>query len=243
MSSWIICPQPRLHPKIKLICFAYAGGSGWIFRNWAEHFPETVEVYAIELPGRGRRISEPVLIEINSLIQTLGPKLLPNLNTPFVFFGHSLGALVAFELCRWLKYMTQLTPVQMWVSAARAPHLPAETPPIHNLPEPAFIDELQRYQGTPASALKNRALMALMIPALRADFSILETYQYQPGLKLSCPIVGFWGQQDTIVSKNEVLAWQIHTDSFSLKEIHGNHFFMHQPMFPQQLRQKMVKLL
>ncbi|MEM9482415.1 MAG: alpha/beta fold hydrolase [Cyanobacteria bacterium P01_F01_bin.116] len=243
MNNWIICPQPRPHAKIKLVCFAYAGGSGWIFRNWAEHFPDTVEVCAIELPGRGRRISEPVLTGITPLIHTLGPELLPSLNSPFVCFGHSLGALVAFELCRWLRHVAQLTPLQIWASAARAPHLSAETPPIHGLPEPAFINELRRYQGTPASVLNNTELMALMLPALRADFSILETYQYQPGPKLSCPIIGFWGQQDTIVSKNEVLAWQIHTDSFSMEEIHGDHFFMHQPTFLQKLGQNMADLL
>ncbi|MEM9483205.1 MAG: alpha/beta fold hydrolase [Cyanobacteria bacterium P01_F01_bin.116] len=242
MSRWIICPQPRARPKIKLICFAYAGGSGWLFRNWAKHFPETVEVYSIELPGRGQRLQESAFTDINSLIQSLGPELLPILDTPFVCFGHSLGALIAFELCRWLGAL-KLMPVQIWVSAARAPHLPLRSTPIHALPEPDFINELRNYNGTPESALNNSELMTLLLPALRADFAVLETYQYRPGPKLSCPIIGFWGHKDMVVSKNDVLAWQIHTDSFVLEAIQGNHFFMHQPAFLQQLGQQIAVLL
>ncbi|ESA31973.1 microcystin synthetase-associated thioesterase [Leptolyngbya sp. Heron Island J] len=217
------------------MCFAYAGGSAWIFRTWAKQLPNTIELCAIELPGRGKRIAEPALKQVSSIVENLGPELLPYLNVPFACFGHSLGALVAFELCRWLRYTTQLNPYHFWVSAAQAPHLPATVSPMHTLPETEFINELKRYKGTPTSILNNAEMMALVLPTLRADFTVLETYHYQPSEPLNCPITGFWGQQDTIISQSEVAAWHIHTQDFSLKAIDGDHFFMQQPSFIKRL--------
>ncbi|MEO0866946.1 MAG: alpha/beta fold hydrolase [Cyanobacteria bacterium J06642_11] len=213
------------------MCFAYAGGSAWIYRPWAQQLPDTVEVCAIELPGRGKRMAEAPLQTVTAIIETLGPELLPYLNLPFACFGHSLGALIAFELCCWLRRTVQLTPVHLWVSAAQAPQLPAEKAPIHTLADPDFINELKRYKGTPESILNNAEMMALVLPILRADFTVLETYQHQPGAPLSCPITGFWGQQDTIVNQAQVAAWNIHSQKFSLQAIDGDHFFLQQSSF------------
>ncbi|MEM7061611.1 MAG: alpha/beta fold hydrolase [Cyanobacteria bacterium P01_B01_bin.77] len=235
MTSWIVCPQPRANPKVRLLCFAYAGGSAWIFRTWAEQLPATIELCAIELPGRGKRMAEPALTTVTAIIETLGPELLPYLNLPFACFGHSLGALIAFELCRWLRRTVQLAPYHLWVSAAQAPQLPAEKAPMHTLPDAAFINELKHYQGTPDSILNNAEMMSLVLPILRADFTVLETYRYQPGTALGCPITGFWGQQDSIVSQEHVVAWNIHTQNFSLEAIDGDHFFVQQPTFSQRL--------
>ncbi|MEM8613843.1 MAG: alpha/beta fold hydrolase, partial [Cyanobacteria bacterium P01_H01_bin.105] len=110
MTNWLVCPKPRSNPKLRLLCFAYAGGSAWIFRTWAEIFPATVELFAIELPGRGKRMAEPALTAVTAIVEALGPELLPYLDLPFVCFGHSLGALIAFELCRWLQHTVQLIP-------------------------------------------------------------------------------------------------------------------------------------
>lgn len=243
MNSWIVCPYPRATPRLRLFCFAYAGGSAWAFRTWAEQLPETIEVCAIELPGRGKRMLEPALTELSTLLQALGPVLLPYVDLPFVCFGHSLGALVAFELCRWLRRTVQLSPQYLWVSAARAPHLSADRPAMHTLPQAELIAELRRYNGTPASVLNNTELMELMLPTLRADFTVLETYRHQPDAPLSCPITGFWGTQDNIVSQTQVIAWQRHTTSFTLEEILGDHFFIHQPLFPQRLLPRLTELV
>lgn len=206
-----------------------------MFRTWAKQLPETVEVYAIELPGRGKRITEAPLKRVTSIIEKLGPEVLPYLNLPFACFGHSLGALIAFELCRWLRHSVQLTPLHLWVSAAQAPHLPAERTLMHTLPDAAFIDELKRYKGTPENILNNAEMMALVLPILRADFTVLETYKYQPGMPLTCPVTGFWGRQDTIVSQEQVAAWAIHSQNFSLEAIDGDHFFVQQPLFATKL--------
>ena len=129
MSDWLVCPQQRSHPQLRLFCFAYAGGSAWIFRPWAKQLPTTnIEICAIELPGRGKRLVEPALTDLATIVESLGPQLLPLLDLPFAFFGHSMGALVAFELCRWLRSAVQLAPKHVWISAARAPHLPIPQP-------------------------------------------------------------------------------------------------------------------
>lgn len=243
MTSWLVCPQKRSQPQLRLFCFAYAGGSAWIFRPWAKQLPESIEVLAIELPGRGKRLVEPPLTDLTHLIETFGPQLLPYLHLPFAFFGHSLGALIAFELCRWLRRTVQLVPAHFWVSAARAPHLPVATPLMHTLPAADFISRLQKYQGTPMSVLDNAELMGLMLPTLRADFTLLETYRYQLRAPLNCPITGLWGEQDAIVSQADVAAWQVHTPNFELAAVSGDHFFMQQPLFGQALLPILEKLV
>ncbi|MEO1634569.1 MAG: alpha/beta fold hydrolase [Cyanobacteria bacterium J06631_9] len=243
MSEWIVRPQPQQSPQLRLLCFAYAGGSAWIFRPWAKQVPSHIEVCAIELPGRGKRLTEPAMTALPALIAELGPQMLPLLNQPFAFFGHSMGALIAFELCRWLRQTVQCLPHQLWVSAARAPHQPVAPPLMHTLSKEDFIARLQQYQGTPTSVLNNPELMDLMLPVLRADFTLLETYQHLPGEPFTFPITGLWGQQDTIVTKSEVAAWQTHTYQFHLWETWGDHFFIQRPLFIKQLLPQLSEII
>jgi medium-chain acyl-[acyl-carrier-protein] hydrolase len=188
-------------------------------------------VCAVELPGHGRRLSEPPIAQIEILIQRLSASIQTWLDKPFVFFGHSLGALIAFELARSLQQQQFATPDLLWVSAARAPHLTSPNSPIHQLASADFIAELSRYSGTPAEVLANAELMELLLPMLRADFALLETYCYREQPPLTCPISAFWGEHDAIVSSEEVEAWHLHTNQmFSLKKVNGgDHFFIHQP--------------
>ncbi|MEO0884324.1 MAG: alpha/beta fold hydrolase [Cyanobacteria bacterium J06634_6] len=243
MSDWLICPQRQVRAKLRLFCFAYAGGSAWIFRPWAKQLPANVEVCAIELPGRGKRLVEPALTDLNDIIRSLGPQLLPLLDLPFACFGHSMGALIAFELCRWLRRTVQLSPAHVWVSAARAPQLSIPPPLMHQLPKQDFINRLKQYQGTPISVLNNLELMDLMLPTLRADFTVLETYAYQPRAPFTFPVTGFWGEQDSIVSQADVAAWQVHTTQFELAAIAGDHFFMQQPQFLPKLLPTLSELV
>lgn len=240
-EKWVAYFHPRSHPKLRLLCFPHAGGSARVFYKWSELLPSTVEVCSLELPGRGRRLFETPFTSIDLLLPALGPELLPLLDIPFVCFGHSLGARIAFEFCRWLQKIYQLTPQHFWVAAARAPHLPSDTPPIHGLPDLDFIAELRRYSGTAEEVLNNPELMSLMLPALKADFSLLETYRYRPSVRLDCPITGFWGQQDDIATQSDVAAWQQHTNAFSLESVPGNHFFTHDPLFPERLLSKLTR--
>lgn len=187
-------------------------------------------------------MAETPIAQLEVLIQHLGTALLPWLdNRPFVFFGHSLGGLISFELARWLRYCQRPTPELLLVSAARAPHLSATEPPIHQLSRGDFIAQLRRYSGTPEVILENAELMELLLPTLRADFALLETYCYRPQAPLPCAIAAFWGDRDGIVSPEEVESWRIHTEkTFSLEKVAGDHFFVHQPQFLQLIAAKLA---
>jgi medium-chain acyl-[acyl-carrier-protein] hydrolase len=227
LNSWVICPQPNPQAHLRLFCFPYAGGNSIIFRTWANSLPSTVEVCAVEIPGRGRQIKLPPFSKIEPLVDAIASNIYPYLDKPFAFFGHSMGGLVSFELARLLRKKYHITPTYLFISGRRAPQIPNLKPPIYNLPEPAFIEELRHLNGTPKTVLENDELMQLFVPILRADFAVLETYHYTPESPLNCPISVFGGLQDSEVSCDELQAWQEQTTaSFSLNMFPGDHFFI-----------------
>jgi medium-chain acyl-[acyl-carrier-protein] hydrolase len=185
------------------------------------------------------------LTQIKPLIEAIAPALLPYLDKPFAFFGHSMGGLVSFELVRLLRREYSLNPLHLFVSGRQAPQIPADKSPIHDLPEPEFLEELRRLNGTPEAVLNNSELMQLLIPTLRADFAVLETYAYAPEAPLDCPISAFGGLQDREVSCEALEAWREQTTAeFSLQMLKGNHFFLHsaQSLLLQFLSQKLQQI-
>lgn len=227
-NSWVTCPKPNPQAKLRLFCFHYAGGGALSFRTWSKSLPPYVEVCPIELPGRGIRLKEPPFNQLDPLIQALEKALLPSLNKPFAFFGHSMGALVSFEIARRLRTEHRLSPVHMFVSGRRAPQIPEKDPPIHALPEPEFLKELRRYNGTPEEVLNNAELMQLLLPTLRADFAVIEAYVYASSSPLDCPITAWGGLQDWKASCDDLEAWREQTNAtFSLQMFPGDHFFLH----------------
>lgn len=244
-NSWVTCPKPNPQAKLRLFCFHYAGGGALSFRTWSDSLPLTVEVCPIELPGRGFRLMEPPFTRLEPLIQAIAHALLPCLDKPFAFFGHSMGGLVSFELAQILRKKYDLSPVHLFVSGRRAPQVPDPKPPIHALAEPAFLEELRRLNGTPEAVLENAELMQLLLPTLRADFAVIETYVYAPEPPLDCPITAFGGLQDREVSCDDLKAWQEQTNAaFSLQMLPGNHFFLHsaQPLLLQSLSRELHRI-
>lgn len=226
-NSWITCPKPNEKAKLQLFCFNYAGGRALGFRNWSDLLPDYIEVCPIELPGHGTRLMETPLINIESLVIELAQALVPNLTKPFVFFGHSMGALLCFELTRRLRQNYDLIPLHLFVSGFRAPHIPNRNPLIHNLPDQEFLNELRRYNGTPEDVINNAEIMELLLPILRADFTLLETYVYTPQSRLDCPITVFGGSEDWTTNSAELEEWKLHTNiKFLLQMLPGNHFFI-----------------
>jgi medium-chain acyl-[acyl-carrier-protein] hydrolase len=198
-----------------------------MFRTWPDDLPPDIEVCPVQLPGRESRLKEPPFTRLKHLVQTLVPLLCPYLSIPFAFFGHSMGALISFELARQLRRRSGLSPVHLFVSGRPAPPIPAPDPPIHELPESAFVEELRRLNGTPESVLQNPELMQLVLPILRADFALSETFVYSTEDPLDCPISAFGGLQDGEVSHNDLAAWREQThSSFTLRIFPGNHFFL-----------------
>lgn len=245
-KSWVLCPKPNAQAKLKLFCFHYAGGGAWSFRNWPDNLPSSVEVCSVELPGRGFRLTEAAFTSLDPLVQAIADALLPRLDKPFAFFGHSMGGLVCFELVRVLRRNYNLNPTHLFVSGHRAPQLPNPDPPIHNLPEPEFLAELRELEGTPQEVLENVELMQLLLPTLRADFTVVETYAYIAEPPLDFPITAFGGLQDREASYDQLNAWQEQTNAvFSLHMLPGNHFFLHsaQSLLLTLLSQKLHLLI
>lgn len=222
--SFELKPQARL----RLICFPHAGAGASMFHPWASLMPADVQVCPVQLPGRENRLMEPPFIRLLPLVQKLARVLLPYLDTPFALFGNSMGALISFELARELRREHGFRPRHLFVSASRAPQLPSQSPPLHQLPTSLFLKELERrYNGIPAAVLQDREMMNLFLPVIRADVEIIETYNYQTETPLECPISAFGGTQDSEVSREDLAAWRDQTsDSFVLRMFPGNHFFL-----------------
>lgn len=227
-NSWVTYPKPNPQAKLRLFCFHYAGGGAMSFRSWSDNLPSTVEVCPIELPGRSFRLLETPFTEIPPLIQALAPAIAPSLTKPFAFFGHSMGGLVSFELARFLRQEYHQSPLHLFVSGHRAPQIPDRDPPVHALPKSEFLQELRRYNGTPKAVLENAELMELLLPTLRADFSVVETYVYAPEPPLTCSIAAFGGLEDWKANAKDLEPWREQTNSaFSLEMFPGDHFFLH----------------
>lgn len=226
-ARWVPGFKEKPDVSLRLFCFPYAGGSAAGFRGWQDAFPPSIQVLPVQLPGRGERLGEPAFKHLPDMIQVLGPALSPFFNKPFAFFGHSMGALISLELTRWLRRTGGPRPVHLFISGRRAPQLPDDEPLSYNLPEPEFIERLRQLNGTPQEVLNHPELMQLMVPLLRSDFSVCETYQYQSEPPFDIPITAFGGIDDVEVSRARLEPWQaLTTAAFSLHTLPGDHFFV-----------------
>ncbi len=228
-SNWIVPGDRTLHSHLRLFCFPYAGAGATIFRPWAADLSPDIELCPVQLPGRETRLAEPAITRLAPLVQALAQHLRPHLDRPFAFFGHSLGALISFELTRELRRQKAPVPIHLFISGCRAPQFPDPDRPIHRLPEPQFLAALQRLNGTPADLLHHPDLMSRFLPALRADFALLETYVYPADQRLECPITVFGGTQDPKASPEDLAGWRDQTQgAFNLQLFPGDHFFLHE---------------
>jgi amino acid adenylation domain-containing protein len=241
-NSWIAFRKPNAQARLRLFCFPYAGAGASIYRTWSDGLPADVEVCPVQLPGRGTRLTETPFTRLAPLVEALARAMGPLLDKPFAFFGHSLGALVVFELARQLRRQSGVQPVRLFVSADFAPQVHHRERPIHALPENEFLAELRRLSGIPGKVLAETDLMQLMLPILRADFAVYETYAYSMEPPLNCPISTFGGLQDQRVSRGDLEAWRDQTSgSFSLRMFPGDHFFWNttQPLLLQALSEEL----
>lgn len=226
-GRWLVRQRPRAEAKLRLFCLPYAGGGAMIYRNWAEALPPQVEVCAVQLPGRENRLGEPPFEEMSPLVEALAAAIAPELDRPFALFGHSMGAKIGFELARHLRRASGPVPAHLFVAGCRAPQSPRRRPGIHALPEAEFIGELGRLGGTPPEVLAHAELMRLMMPMLRADTSLCDTYSYEPCEPLNCPVTAFGGLSDADVTPADVEAWRGQTRAaFSFHLLPGDHFFI-----------------
>jgi medium-chain acyl-[acyl-carrier-protein] hydrolase len=226
-SNWIWHTPRRSTPRLRLLCLPNAGAGASTFRAWSASIPEDIEVLPVQLPGREERLSERPFDNLPELIEALGPAIEPWLeDVPFAIYGHSMGALIAFELARWLRTTYRPLPRHLFLAGHRGPHLPDPGPLFHTAPDVGLLDELRRLCGTHPHVLNNRELMALYLPTVRADLAVCETYSYTRAAPLRCPITAYGGTRDTEASVAELVGWRDHTfGRFELRMFTGDHFF------------------
>ena len=227
MEKWVVCPEVRPAAPHRLFCFSYAGAGIAVFRNWWLDF-RNVEVCCIQLPGREQRRHEQPFACMDELIPPLVDGLRKWLNRPFVFYGHSVGGRIAFEAARALRGAGLPQPRHLFVGATPAPEIGSLWPPLHSMEDTDFLDEIQRrYGAIPAPILTDPEMLAALLPALRADVALMETYNHVSGSPLECPITAMGGVRDRVVRRAALQAWSHHTSNrFELHLLEGDHFFL-----------------
>jgi medium-chain acyl-[acyl-carrier-protein] hydrolase len=211
--------------SFRLFCFPFAGGAASAFREWRFAQGADLEVVAVELPGRQKRLDEPLLRQASLLVKDVLDEL--PVDRPYAMFGHSMGALLIFELARALAN-TNARPAHLFVSAYRAPHLPQRTRLKHLLPEDELVEEVKRMEGTPQELIEHPEALEIILNLVRADFAVVEGYSYTEAAPLTCPITAFGGTQDDDVSEQELEQWELHTTGrFRLQMMAGNHFYLY----------------
>jgi len=224
-SAWLTRFEPKPHASVGFVCVPFAGGGATSFRGWSAHVPANVELVALQLPGRETRLREPPLCSMAAVVEQVAP-VLQQLDRPLVIFGHSVGAIIAFELARTLQAHDPALVSHLIVSGRGAPEIPVPSRKFA-LPDHQLRAELASYGGTPSSVLADRELMAALLPGIRADLQINETYRYEPGPRLSCPLTVLAGTLDPIVPREWVASWASHTSgAHEMHWIEGDHFFI-----------------
>jgi medium-chain acyl-[acyl-carrier-protein] hydrolase len=238
-DPWIVFRKVRRQARMRLFCFPYAGGGASAYRAWGDDLPQEVEVCPVQLPGRESRLRETPFTGIAPLINALAQALVPYLDLPFALFGHSMGAVISYETAHRLQQERGLHPVQLLVSARRAPQVPPTEEPFHRLPDAEFRQKLRNLNGTPKSILEDAELMRLLLPLLRADFELNDTYVPSASFMLECPITVYGGLADALARRQHLEAWREVTHaSFLLRIFPGGHFF-----FLQESRQSFIRAI
>ena len=221
-SAWF--PDAAAPRAMRLFCFPYAGGGTGAFAAWRQRLPA---VCPVRLPGRESRAAEAPFDRMAPLIDALAAAIAPYLDRPFAFFGHSMGAAVAFELARQLRRLGLPQPCLLVASAARAPQFRLDYTPPPAPSEQQFLAELRRLEGLPTEALEDPALLAAILPALTADAALYRNYTYAADAPLACPIRAYGGSGDSNVRSEHLEAWAAQTTApFAVRLFPGGHFFL-----------------
>src|SRR5579875_2207981 len=210
-GRWLLCPRPLAAAPWRLFCFPHAGAGTSAYAAWTAELAPDIEVTAVCLPGRERHIKEPPHHAMASLVDALLPVIRPYLRPPYAFFGHSLGALVAFALTDALEQEGR-GPERLLVSSSAPPHLPRPEARVSRLDDAGLIKQVASYQGFPPGLTESAELLRLVLPALRADIEIAERYSVPESTRIHSPITAFGGLGDAGVPPDVLTRWQVLTE-------------------------------
>lgn len=228
LDSGGVLHSPTASSRLRLFCFPYAGAGASVFRAWAKDLPSEIEVIPVQLPGRESRVREAPYTQLAPLLATLAGDLTARMEPPFAFFGHSMGALLCYELARRMRDESKPTPTHIFVSGRRALPIPDDEPPLHTLGDEKLTEKLRAFNGTPEEIFQHPELLSFWLAILRADFAVCADYAYADAAPLDCPISAFGGLNDEYVSRDEMAAWRSLTQgAFRLRMFPGDHFFLH----------------
>jgi pyochelin biosynthetic protein PchC len=212
--------------KITLVCFPHAGGSASFYYPVSDAMHPTLQVIALQYPGRQDRRQEPCLPSIGEFADQAFAALAPIAGRPLAFFGHSMGATIAFEVAQRMERQLDVSPVTLFASGRRAPSRRRDEN-VHQRNDDGIVAEMQMLSATDARLLGDPELLRMILPAIRSDYRAAETYRYEPGPKLRCPIISLVGDSDPKVSVEEAQAWKEHTSGdFELQVFTGGHFYL-----------------
>lgn len=225
-TPWLV-RKAGTHRRLRLYCFSYAGGNASAYTGWQDQLDPGIEICAVQLPGRGSRLGEAPIDNMQKLVKELAAVVAHQGKMPFAFFGHSLGGLVSFELARYCKLHYLPQPLHLIVSGCNAPQHRGPSRGLHKLPHDELVKELLDYNGTPREVLEHRELMEMLLPTIRADFSLAEEYRYSPGLQLEMPVTALAGLQDKDGAVEPMQGWDKESKgAFALHWFEGGHFFI-----------------
>ncbi|GGU96708.1 thioesterase [Streptomyces albospinus] len=221
---WLVNRRKCPAAPMRLYCFAHSGGSASEFVRWGDDLSD-IEVWGVQLPGRGSRLDDPQYTRVGPLIQDLVEQA--EFQGPFAFFGHSLGALLAYETARALRERGLPGPEHLLLSACPAPHLPRGLPPIHQLGDRALFAAIQgQYGSLPDEVAEDPELLAIVMASHRSDFELVDSYRHASDTPLEVPLRVFGGTEDRLTAE-DLTAWRGHCRGpFALNLLPGGHFYL-----------------
>jgi surfactin synthase thioesterase subunit len=226
--NWRAAPRA----PFRLVCFPHAGAAASMFREWDRRLGPHIDVLAAQLPGRENRIAEPAFDSLEPLVDAVLDGLLVHLDRPYAVFGHSMGALLGYALTRRLADTGGPRPEVLFVSGYPAPHLPTgDDDDVHRLDDDALVARMRDYAGTPPEVLDDPELARMLLPTIRADFEVCETYTHVAGPPLPIDIVAFAGRADAEAPPESMVRWfELGSAAFALHCVDGGHFFLEQSL-------------